>query len=82
LTIASLLDAAANWLVQVLGACQQPTILATSRSPLEPRVNRPAAALRGMTGHRRGLGSAQLTPPEPSDLCVRVVDRLVVDVRC
>ena len=30
-----LLDAAAHWLVQVLGACQQPTILATSRSPLE-----------------------------------------------
>ena len=30
-----LLDAAAHWLVQILGACQQPTILATSRSPLE-----------------------------------------------
>ena len=30
-----LLDAAARWLVQILGACQQPTILATSRSPLE-----------------------------------------------
>ena len=30
-----LLDAAAQWLVQILGACQQPTILATSRSPLE-----------------------------------------------
>jgi predicted ATPase len=30
-----LLDAAAHWLVQVLGACEQPTILATSRSPLE-----------------------------------------------
>lgn len=30
-----LLDAAAHWLVQVLGACQQSTILATSRSPLE-----------------------------------------------
>lgn len=30
-----LIDAAAYWLVQVLGACQQPTILATSRSPLE-----------------------------------------------
>lgn len=30
-----LLDAAAHWLVQVLGSCQQSTILATSRSPLE-----------------------------------------------
>ena len=30
-----LLDAAARWLVQILGACQQPTVLATSRSPLE-----------------------------------------------
>jgi predicted ATPase len=30
-----LLDAVAHWLVQLLGACQQPTILATSRSPLE-----------------------------------------------
>lgn len=30
-----LLDAAAHWLVQILGACRQPTILATSRSPLE-----------------------------------------------
>ena len=30
-----LIDAAADWLVQILGACQQPTILATSRSPLE-----------------------------------------------
>ena len=30
-----LLDAAAHWLVQILGVCQQPTILATSRSPLE-----------------------------------------------
>ena len=30
-----LLDAAAHWLVQILGACQQPTILATSRSPLD-----------------------------------------------
>jgi predicted ATPase len=29
------LDAAAHSLAQVLGACQQPTILATSRSPLE-----------------------------------------------
>ena len=30
-----LLDAAAHCLVQILGVCQQPTILATSRSPLE-----------------------------------------------
>ena len=30
-----LLDAAARWLVQILGVCEQPTILATSRSPLE-----------------------------------------------
>jgi predicted ATPase len=30
-----LLDAAAHWLVEVLEACEQPTILATSRSPLE-----------------------------------------------
>jgi predicted ATPase len=30
-----LLDAAAHSLVQILGFCQQPTILATSRSPLE-----------------------------------------------
>jgi predicted ATPase len=29
------LDAAAHWLVQILGVCQQPTILATSRSPLD-----------------------------------------------
>ena len=29
------LDAAAHWLVQVVGACEQPTILATSRSPLQ-----------------------------------------------
>ncbi len=30
-----LLDATAHWLVQILGVCHQPTILATSRSPLD-----------------------------------------------
>jgi predicted ATPase len=30
-----LIDATAHWLVQILAVCQQPTILATSRSPLE-----------------------------------------------
>ncbi len=39
-----LLDAAAHWLVQILGVCQQPTILATSRSPLDlPGESRAAA---------------------------------------